>query len=267
MVCTYPVNGRHNTDSSDIDAVRNDHNVALARSLPWFANTVWGYVMEYLRIENDFGTTLIDDSYSNMVLIKKGVVSSTGASGMVQVCTVEFPLGGGSIPLIAIKADGFIQIWRNYPDTTNGVVSWVYMVEGNYKQNMEYFLFRPSTEYLVAGTGLMVIRDAQGNVIYDSDANYASIIDFVTLDYREQIRRSYSVGRKYAFSVARPCVRKTAANSPGGWGTVWAVGAKVVNGQGIFQEWKYRPTSNGGTGTLAGGNPVASFLVLDVTGF
>lgn len=267
MVYTDLVYIRYDIDSSDSNSVRNDHILALAWGLSRFAYSVWGDVVEYLRIENDFGTTLIDDNYSNMVLIKKASVTSTGAPGMVQVCTVEFPLGGGSIPLIAVKAAGFIQIWRNDPGTLSGMVKWVFMVEGGYKQDMEYFLFRPSTEYPVAGTGLIVIRNAKGNVIYDSDANYASIVDFVTLDYRQQIRRSYSPGRKYALSVARPCVRKTSSISPGGWGTVWAVGGKVVNGIGVFEEWKYRPTIQGGNGTLAGGNPTASFLVLDVTGF
>lgn len=221
---------------------------------------------EYLRINNDFGTTLIDDSYNNMVLIAKGTAVSTGAAGMNSVVTVEYPLNGLSPPMIAIYHTGFIQLWRA---TNNGTtMSWTFMLEGPISgQVVEYFLFRGSTEFEPPGTGLLVIRNAQNRVIYDSDANYITVRDFVVTPYNQPLTRNYPSGRKYAIAVCQPMTRTSNGGAPGGWASVFPYGAKVSGGLGIFQEWVYRSTIYDSSVIPTGGNTIASFLVLDVTGF
>lgn len=223
--------------------------------------------MKYLEIINDFGTTLLDDSFKGYYLHSKGVASISGGIGLVSVANCTSPVVAGEPPpVIAVKFPGFTQLYRG--DQSGTTYTWTFYIEEAYRSSpFEYFIFKEALPGHAQGTGLLVLRNANNEVIYDSDAKYLNVVDVIYTPYTQPVSRSYNDELTYAICVTQPMVRRASADSPGGWNSITAFGAKVAdNGSGIFQEWPYRVTRGDPT-PPPGGNVYAGFLVVDITSF
>lgn len=64
----------------------------------------------------------------------------------------------------------------------------------------------------------LIIRDAQGNVIYDSDANYASIIDFVTLGLQGADKEKLQCWQEVCVQCCKAVCKKDSGEFSGGGG-------------------------------------------------
>lgn len=223
--------------------------------------------MRYLEIINDFGTSLLDDNFKGYYLHSKGVASIGGGVGLVSVANCTSPVvAGENPPVIAVKFPGFVQLYRG--DQSASLYTWVFYIEEAYRdQPFEYFIFKEAVPGHAQGTGLLVLRNANNQVIYDSDAKYLNIIDVIYTPYNQPVARSYSDELTYAICVTQPMVRRATASSPGGWNSITAFGGKITPaGRGVFQEWAYRVTT-GNPEPPPGGNVYAGFFVVDVTSF
>ncbi|WP_338568682.1 hypothetical protein V6L78_19665 [Pseudomonas canadensis] len=221
-----------------------------------------------MEIVNDFGTSLLDDAFKGYYLHSKGIGVIGGGVGLVSVATCSTPVvSGENYPVIAVKFPGFTQLYKG--DQSASLYTWVFYIEEAFKSvPFEYFIFKEALPGHALGTGLLVLKNAQDQVIYDSDANYLNVVDVIYTPYNQPITRSYGTDHTYAICVTQPMVRRVTADTPGGWGRVDPFGAKITSGgTGIFQEWTYRTSSGGDPTPPPGGNVWAGFLVADVTSF
>lgn len=224
--------------------------------------------MKYLEIENDFGTSLLDDNFKGYYLHSKGIASIGGGIGLVSVANCSSPVvPGENAPVVAVKYPGFVQLYRG--DQSASQYTWTFYIEEAYiSQPFEYFIFKEAFPGHAAGTGLLVLRNALDQVIYDSDEKYLNIVDVIYTPYTQPLSRSYTDTNEYAICVTQPMVRRETADTPGGWRRIDAFGAKISpTGIGTFREWPYRTTSPGPSTPPPGGNIYAGFFVVDVTSF
>lgn len=235
--------------------------------------------MAQIAIYNDANTILIDDEYVNNTLVSKYSLqfgpTITVGFGFYYNFSITTPSAYGQYPpIVALyKSDGFIAIGRIL--TTRSGDDWVrtYKIVGDVtnSNNFELFVFGIPQQSVGVGEGLVVLRNAQGQVTFDSGLKYLRVVDFI--DYRGMNRygsasltKSYKPGRKYAFIYSQYQIWFGTNASPGGIGDTMAVAARP-QGDGIYigAHWMKRTTARPEDAPYTR-NDGLKLMVIDVTG-
>lgn len=222
--------------------------------------------MAVIEIYNDSNQVLIDDATLMHRLLQKSTVQATTATAMQSIVDATFSVNphAGSYPIFAISppAGAWVSLW-----VTAGVAgqaNWKYMTTGSIGVAHECFVFQDGLSEPLAGTGMVVLWNEQGVVTFDSDANYASIVDMVFVAPDQTFTKVYPAGRKYAVSNTVPMVWRSSGGPGGSWTNVSPYGAAINGNQVSFGKYQYRGAS---PGSQSSGNDVGAwFMILDVTG-
>lgn len=229
--------------------------------------------MAYIEIYNNSNSVLIDDNALNHRLIQRGSSKTYNgfAMGPVVSVTRNINLATESMPICAWAARDnttWMSMHQGYRPSTSdpNEIGWTMATNlpMDTVNDIDYYMFQDGLSVPMNGTGLVVCRRADGLVVFDSDENYANLVDFVDVPFETSFTRTYPADRKYAVSNVVPLVKRQTA-SPGGWGDVNPIGFNISGNVINFGKYKARP---GGSveGTAAGNDVQASFMVFDVTG-
>lgn len=223
----------------------------------------------YLEVINNFGSILINDSFKGHVLKTKGIATITSGAGVISLAQVQYAIPSGDpLPLVAIRYQGMFQLFQANLLSGN-IFEWTFMLEEAYISTpVEYFIFNEATPNHAPGTGLFVLKNAQDQVIYDSDAKYLNIVDVIFTHYTLSVSNTYPSSNKYAMCITQPMVRITRPDNPGGWLNIRNYGGRIRDdGTSVFFEWLYRNVAPDTGYSLSGNNDYAGFLIVDVTRF
>ncbi|QYW06482.1 hypothetical protein uan_070 [Pseudomonas phage UAntarctica] len=235
--------------------------------------------MAQIAIYNDANTILIDDEYINNTLVSKYSLEFngffTGMGNLYDFSITYGPEYTSFPPLIALyKDDGYIGISQIYYVTNpDGGFTRTYRIVGDItnSKRFEMFVFGIPQQSLGAGTGLLVLRNAQGAITFDSGLKYVRVVDFI--DYRGMNRygdgllvKSYRAGRKYAYVFSQYQLWYDTSGSPGGIGDTMTVGVvSVAGGIQIGAYWMKWSTAHRKDAPYTQNNGL-KLLVIDVTG-
>lgn len=225
--------------------------------------------MAMVEIFNDDNQVLIDDTRTNHRLLTKSVVASASAVAMEQVLTVNQPVGalGGGYPLLAVRGSSpcWLSLWTTDESSSPNSVSWRYMTTAAPGSDHEVFVFQDGNGVPMTDTGMMVLWNELGEVIFNSDEGYASIVDMVQVTPGQDFTKTYPAGRKYAISNTLPMVWRSSGGPGGSWTNVLPYGAFISGNTIRFARYLYRGVAS--SAASSSGNDVAAwFMVLDVTG-
>lgn len=234
--------------------------------------------MALIEIKNDQNMVLIGDSYYHHRIIQKGTL--VGKAQVYPLAPVDcmmtanrpVDLNAQSMPIVAMTPkdhNGPIGLFA-ISNTTSGNGSINFHYCSNMASNnklFDYYMFQDGLSVPMAGTGLVVLRNEQGIVTFDSDAGYASLVDVVTVPMNVPIYKTYKAGRKYAVSVACPIVLREPGQIGGQYGNAWQMGA-YINGNSITFSgfWVRKTTTSESQGSPNGNAQYGTFMVFDVTG-
>lgn len=231
--------------------------------------------MAYIEIYNDANTILINDTAQVHRLVQSGTVAATQGFAMWSVAsaTRTASLAANTLPIVAFSptsnTTGVFMSLHQIASTTPGTYTWTYAtgresVSGNY----DYFMFQDGVSDPMAGTGLVVCRNENNVVVFDSDANYANMVDVVTVPLDGSVVNTYPAGRRYAVANVVPLVRRVSSQGGGGgWNDVYPIGFSINGSQIRFQHYWARHNASGSfTGDPVGNSVAATFIVFDVTG-
>lgn len=159
----------------------------------------------FIETVNDWGTQLIDDTYRNTSLRTKGsatAVPMPAGGGFIYELYYTTPAGQEDVwPMCAIYCpNGYAQV--KYASKDGAAYHWtVVFQKQDFAPSFEYFIFQMPA--VLAGTGLVVLKDEQGRVTFDSDEGYLIVREvFSTPQNTPGVSREY--GRKTAFIFSRP---------------------------------------------------------------
>ncbi|HEK0905462.1 TPA: hypothetical protein SMQ04_000172 [Pseudomonas putida] len=222
--------------------------------------------MAVIEIYNDSNEVLIDDTTLMHRLLRKTTVAATTATAMESIVNVTIPVNPASstFPILAIAppAGSWLTLWSTA--ASGGQANWRYMTTGAIGSAHECFAFQDGLSEPLAGTGMVVLWNEQGVVTFDSDADYASIVDMVFVAPDQYFTKVYPPGRKYAVSNTVPMVWRSSGGPGGSWTNVSPYGAAISGNQVTFGKYQYRGKT---PGSMSGGNDVGAwFMILDVTG-
>lgn len=230
---------------------------------------------KYFEAINNGNSTLIDDQYINYALWKKGTVVTQGWAGISVGARLE--LSGNStdaIPIIAIVHNEYVNLLGNYsPGPGNWNINWLMSdLHTPSGQTLEWFAFLPSSapEIVLNQTGMLCTWNEAGEPIFDSDANYLKIVDFLSVQYQNPVAKQYPPNRKYAVVVSVNQIYVRPAQSPGGWGSLSGVCARVrSSGAANYDYIRIRSGIDGapnpGAAANTGKTDTGVFMVIDVT--
>lgn len=193
----------------------------------------------YFESINDALTVQINDSFSNYALWKKGRCRSRGGPASSSILfQVTFPLSAsGSLPIVVYdtspyNADqGVLALTQSYANGVATCIIYRTIDSFNYdvsNQYLDFYVYLPSNDLAVTvqPRGLFTVWDANGRVIFDSEANYLKVIDYIDFNYAsESYSKTYPV-KKIGVVVARPQWFADSASGPGGWSGV--AGATIL---------------------------------------
>lgn len=230
--------------------------------------------MAYIEIYNDDNTVLIDDQALNHRMVQRGTATSAAGFAMPNLvsATRSLNLATESMPIVAWapRTAGIYSSLHGITETASGsgVYEWQYACGPSTSPIVfDYYMFQDGLSDPMAGTGLVVCRNAQNVVVFDSDEDYAQIVDIVTVPLDATITKTYTNGRKYAVCNSNPLVRRTSSGPGGGWVNVYPIGASISSNTITFAPYRARDTQNTGTrGDTVGNDVAATFMVFDVTG-
>lgn len=229
----------------------------------------------YFEAINNNNSTLIDDQYSNYALWMKGTVVTSAWGGVAVGARITLPSNQtGAYPIVALVHEGYVNLLGNLQLST-GKWATNFMLSDTDTPlgvTLEWFAFLPSDtpEIALKQTGLFCLWNEAGKPIFDSDADYMRIIDFRYCTYPQNITTSYPAGRKYAVVVAVNQLYVLPAASPGGWGSLSGVSARVrSSGSASYAYVRLRTLSDGEPNPNTSQNQSKSdtgvFIIIDVT--
>ena len=222
--------------------------------------------MAVIEIYNDSDQVLINDATLMHRLLRKSVVSATVATALPSIVDATFSVNpnAGTFPIFAVSPPPGVWVSLLRTSGAGGEVNWKYLTTGGVGSVHECYAFQDGLSEPLAGTGMVVLWNEQGVVTFDSDANYASIVDMVFVAPNQAFTKAYPAGRKYAVSNTVPMVWRSSGGPGGSWTNVSPYGAAINGNQVSFGKYQYRGTS---PGSMSSGNDVGAwFMVLDVTG-
>lgn len=233
--------------------------------------------MASIEIYNDDNYILLGDGNYPHRLIANGVATSVQGAGRGEilgsgfVVTLPISVAKESMPILAVRPltpGAYFDFFRSTVGANS--VDWVIATAGPPRgAQFEWFAFQDGLSSPLAGTGMVVLWDADGTVTFDSDANYAVMRDFVEVPVGGSASRNFPAGRKYAVAQVVPAVRRVSGGPGGGYIDVMPLGCSIDGEEIKFQHYCERP--NGNTRTCSPGSPVnssavACFMVFDITG-
>lgn len=229
---------------------------------------------DYFEAINNNNSLLIGDTYSNYVLYRKGTVVTGNAGSPIPMAAIVKlpPVTEGFYPIICLVHSGYVNLLANVKGSDGSfevtfMLSNVDTVAGTV---LEWYAFLPSDspEAKLGQTGLFCLWDETGKAVFDSDANYMRVVDVVSAKYPNEVNRSYPAGRKYAVVVAVNQLYVQSAPSPGGWGNVSGMSARLYNDN--LLNCRYQPLrklASGSPSINTTRNDTGIFMILDVTGY
>lgn len=144
-----------------------------------------------IEIINDYGTVLIDSTYTNMSLLQSGIATSYESSidAEVSVGIASLPVGAGPGQYLAIHCTQMAGLWAgNYAYAPVGA-------------QVHWYLFGPPPNSTSANVGLAIYKGT-GDLAFHSALKYARVRDSFT-QTSGNFTKTYDTGRKYAVIWAR----------------------------------------------------------------
>lgn len=190
----------------------------------------------YFESINDFLTVQINDDFTNYALWKKGRCrGANGPASTSVLFNISFPLSpSGSFPIIVFDTSkaqsvGVLALSQSFK---NGMAfASVYgssLQVPAASQELDYYVYLPASDLDVSvqARGLFTLWNADGRVVYDSEANYLKVVDWIDFNYAEaSYSKTYTV-QKVGVVVSRAQWFVDTADSPGGWRAV--AGATIL---------------------------------------
>lgn len=227
----------------------------------------------YFEAVNNNNSILIDDTYSNYALWTKGTVVTSGWAGVTVGARVVLPANiNKAYPIIALVHNGYVNLIGNR-EIENGQWRASFLLsdlDTSKGLTLEWYAFLPSNcpETNLKQTGMLCLWDENGKPLFDSNANYLRIVDFISVTYPNTVTKSYPSDRKYAVVVAVNQYFVRPAQSPGGWADVYGVSARVrADGNASYAYVRLRGTILGAPTPGATRNQTGTFMIIDVTGY
>ena len=238
-----------------------------------------------LEIIGDSGSTLIDDSYMNMVLAVKGglVLTQTGSGTYSYYTQFTYTSTEPSV-LMALELE---TTPVGHLSSSRSGNTWTFTVHFNpadLGKVISYYIFTIPPAVADAG-GMMQLRDASGRLTFDSNLKYMRVEGFYQIDGTggsetgQLVPSGMSPSRSYAaIAVTARYHNHHQLWPPGGLqiGNPWTfmdagyVGVHSRSGANIFSINKI--TQQGSSSAYNSdqwfrGNYIARLLVIDVTNF
>ncbi|WP_269933899.1 hypothetical protein [Serratia liquefaciens] len=242
--------------------------------------------MAFIRVVNNWGDTLIDDNFMNVRLVSKGGLSMTRDvdEGDYQdihynATNPEFP------PLLAIRCSShrttLIRTIRNGNNYTFRIGYMIGLDSSNPENVTGQFYIFDSAPKTDSRLGNLCLRNAAGQVVFDSGYDYMNVVDMVYLPEfnngsQPQTNISYPSDKTYAavtisqgyfwmFSSAYDDVGKY-------WETdiTYMFSGVVFSGNtaffqgGVFTSQYFQSQSSQGQGNSQSGRGI--YMIIDVTG-
>lgn len=224
--------------------------------------------MARVKVTNDDNVVLIDDNYVNLCMLSKQTVRVSGSvdSGYTEIVRMPIRYPSGAItPMLVINS----SIWHCVYGYQNGTW-WVAFAPGSSGQMFEYMVF-DIPRVALPGTGLMVLRNAAGEVTFDSDGNYMRCKDIVFAPYRAPLTATvFPSNRKYGVGHIGSTFVRQYTQIPGGLTQIYMqyYGFRVAGNtvySGLFAEYN-RALVDPFAPSLTGSSNGAA-LVIDVTNY
>ncbi|WMJ68734.1 hypothetical protein [Stenotrophomonas sp. 24(2023)] len=158
--------------------------------------------MAFIRIKNDSSTVLIDDEYVNLCVAEQGVFVLSGTTSVgARFGTISYTSNSPYPPMLALQFPYFhtVVAYTRLDNTHTWHVSAASAAGG---RQGTYFIFDVPAARL-PGTGLVVMRNAQGEATFDSDGRYMRVDGFFQNQMTDQPGSADLVpGRTYAVAHA-----------------------------------------------------------------
>jgi len=220
-----------------------------------------------IRIINDAGTTLIDETYSNLCLHTKGSLTLNAVAGTIHNVAGTW----GDTAVVAVRSSGKV-----FATIQAGSITII----GAASAVVTYYVFDvPTAPYSTYG---LLIYNAAGDVVFDALKKYARVaaIQTGTTAAAWDGTVAYPAGRTYAYAFLVAAYKNnttwTHVGDPAGHeyrvdvDTQWA-SASI---SGVTIDWQYGPVSHkeyinfaGGFGAYTTEKPKMTAAVVDVTGY
>lgn len=233
-----------------------------------------------IEIIGDSGSTLIDDSYMNMVLAVKGglVLAPTGSGTYSYYIQFTYVSAEPSV-LMALEL-GAVPVGHLSSSRAGNV--WTFTVHFNpadVGKSIAYYIFTIPPAVMDAG-GMMQLRNAANQLTFDSNLKYMRVEGFY--EASGGAAQSIATGMQPSRAYAAVCVMARYYTQhllwpPGGQvAAPWRfmdsgyVGLQSRSGTSLVAEIKITQQSSGQSDTSAQwtrGNSTARLLVIDVTNF
>jgi hypothetical protein len=249
--------------------------------------------MAYIKIINDSGSRLLDDSYQNMAVQSSGTVT-TGytTSDATDYYPGDYPSRGaiariyvnndaGAYPLVGVRSGTPVAVERY----TNGGQT-VFLFRTTDPASFQYWVF--AVPNAIGGNGLVKIYNAAGVKTFDSDLHYARIVGRVDMtEPGGSTPPAYAANQgwvcpwagSYSFDSSRTHAAVQIAS-----GSYWDIdgrgsdtdslsgrfAAGYFSGETFVTGYTARSGADGGGGDGgydAIGNLSGSWLIFDVTGY
>ena len=232
-----------------------------------------------LEIIGDSGSTLIDDSYMNMVLAVKGglVLAPTGSGTYSYYMQFTYASAEPSV-LMALEL-GSIPVGHLSSSRAGNV--WTFTVHFNpadVGKSIAYYIFTIPPAVPDAG-GIMQLRNAANQLTFDSNLKYMRVEGFYQIDSASTVATGMQAAKAYAAIAVTARyynMHQLWPPGPSQIGHPWTfmdagyVGVHSRSGGSIVSANKITQQSSStadNTNQWTRGNTTARLLVIDVTNF
>lgn len=227
-----------------------------------------------IKIINDWGSLMVDETYSNLYLRQKG--SANLAQGHISN-PADTPIGGmvditvtATTPLLAIKSDSYACVFSS---VRNSDGTWTFrVISAATSGAISWFLFDIPANAAHSAYGLQVFS-AQGIKVFDSGYGYARVATEKTKNDGTLNAETLGLTAGRTYAVVHAAVAYTAGIEAWGQGTIvhWAyLGARGGNGSidfGGFEAFKHVLIGQDPGSISVPNNTSYKALILDVTNF
>lgn len=133
--------------------------------------------MAFIRVTNDDRVTLIDSEVFNLYLVQKGVLSVQWDGEIGWIALITYTAKSDLPPVLAVSCSTHHASLLSVKKTNNIYTYIVIFVDAwgnNSNFSGNYFIF-DAGELTKTGTGLLLIRNKDGYVTFDSDKKYLRV--------------------------------------------------------------------------------------------
>lgn len=196
----------------------------------------------YFESINDYLTVQINDDFTNYALWKKG--RCKGVSGPASY-SVLYPIifdlpPSGVLPIVVYdpspynSGHGVLALSQSYSGGSAYCMLYrtINSVPDYTNDYIDFYVYIPANDLAVTvePRGLFTLWNEDGRVVYDSEANYLKVVDYIDFNYASATYSKTYPLKKVGVVVARPQWFADSAEGPGGWSNV--AGATVLQNSG-----------------------------------